>query len=119
MRYVCLIYNSADVDGTLTPKETGELVRAHFSFDEGLRRNGIMLHSDALEMPEKATVLRVRNNALQATDGPYVETKEHLAGFYVIQAPDDAAAKEIAARIPSARVGAVELRPVRILTLPE
>ncbi|MBB4273699.1 YciI family protein [Rhizobium mongolense] len=119
MRYVCLIYNSADVDGTLTPKETGELVKAHFSFDEGLRRNGTLIHCDALDMPEKATVLRVRNNALQATDGPYVETREHLAGFYVIQAPDDAAAKEIAARIPSARVGAVELRPVRILTLPE
>ena len=119
MRYVCLIYNSADVDGTLTPKETDEIVRAHFSFDEELRRDGIMIHADALDMPEKATVLRVRNNSVQATDGPYVETKEHLAGFYVIEAPDDAAAKAIAARIPSARVGAVELRPVRMLTLPE
>jgi hypothetical protein len=119
MRYLCLIYNSSDTDGTLTPKETDELVRAHFSFDEELCRDGIMIHSDALEMPEKATVLRVRNNVLQTTDGPYAETKEHLAGFYVIEAPDDAAAKEIAARIPSARVGTVELRPVRILTLPE
>lgn len=119
MRYVCLVYNSADVDGTLTPKETDEIVRAHFSFDEELRRKGIMIHADGLEMPEKATVLRVRNNALQATGGPYVETKEHLAGLYVIEAPDDVAAKAIAARIPSARVGAVELRPVRMLTLPE
>ncbi|TCU19389.1 YciI family protein [Rhizobium sullae] len=119
MRYLCLIYNPANIDGTLTPKESDELVKAHFSFDEELSRDGIMIHSDALEMPEKATVLRVRNNMLQATDGPYVETKEHLAGFYVIEARHDQAAKEIAARIPSARVGAVELRPVRILTLPE
>ncbi|ABC90128.1 hypothetical conserved protein [Rhizobium etli CFN 42] len=119
MRYICLIYNCADTDGTLTPDETDELIKAHFAFDEELRRDGIMIHADALEMPDKATVLRVRNNTLAATDGPYVETKEHLAGFYVIEAPDVATATEIAARIPSARYGAVELRPVRTLTLPD
>ena len=119
MRYICLIYNSTDTDGTLTPDETNELIKAHFAFDEELLRDGIMIHSDALEMPDKATVLRVRNNTLSATDGPYVETKEYLAGFYVIEAPDLATAREIAGRIPSARFGAVELRPVRILTLPD
>ena len=119
MRYICLIYNSTDTDGTLTPDETNELIKAHFAFDEELLRDGIMIHSDALETPDKATVLRVRNNTLSATDGPYVETKEYLAGFYVIEAPDVATAREIAGRIPSARFGAVELRPVRILTLPD
>ncbi|MBX4911749.1 MULTISPECIES: YciI family protein [Rhizobium] len=119
MRYICMIYNSADTDGRLTPDETGELIKAHFAFDEELRRDGILIHSDALEMPDQATVLRVRNNTLSATDGPYVETKEHLAGFYVIEAPDLVKAKEIAGRIPSARFGAVELRPVRTLTAPQ
>ncbi|MBB3914863.1 MULTISPECIES: YciI family protein [Rhizobium] len=119
MRYICLIYNSTDTDGTLTPDETNELIKAHFAFDEELLRDGIMIHSDALETPDKATVLRVRNNTLSATDGPYVETKEYLAGFYVIEAPDVATAREIAGRIPSARFGAVELRPVRILTQPD
>ncbi|MGZ2379402.1 dehydrogenase [Rhizobium leguminosarum] len=119
MRYICLIYNSADTDGTLTSEETDELIKAHFAFDEELRRDGIMIHADALEMPDKATVLRVRYNGLSATDGPYVETKEHLAGFYVIEAPDMVKAREIAGRIPSARFGAVELRPVRMLTLPD
>ncbi|MBA5805955.1 MULTISPECIES: YciI family protein [Rhizobium] len=119
MRYICLIYNSTDTDGTLTPDETNELIKAHFAFDEELLRDGIMIHSDALEMPDQAMVLRVRNNTLSATDGPYVETKEHLAGFYVIEAPDMVKAKEIAGRIPSARFGAVELRPVRTLTLLE
>ena len=119
MRYICLIYNSTDTDGTLTPDETNELIKAHFAFDEELLRDGIMIHSDALETPDKATVLRVRNNTLSATDGPYVETKEYFAGFYVIEAPDVATAREIAGRIPSARFGAVELRPVRILTLPD
>ena len=119
MRYLCLIYNSADLDGTLTRAEGHQLVADHLRFDEGLRVDGKMIHADALQPPEAATVLRVRDNQLLATDGPYVETKEHLAGFYVIEAPDYAAAKEIAARIPSARYGAVEVRPVRILTLPE
>ncbi|RFB96845.1 dehydrogenase [Rhizobium leguminosarum bv. trifolii] len=119
MRYICLIYNSADIDGTLTSEETDDLIKAHFAFDEELRRDAILVHADALEMPDKATVLRVRDNILSATDGPYVETKEHLAGFYVIEAPHMAMAKEIAGRIPSARFGAVELRPVRMLTLPD
>jgi hypothetical protein len=119
MRYVCLIYNCADTDGTLTAAKTDDLIKAHFAFDEELRRDGIMVHADALEMPDKATVLRVRDNTLSATDGPYVETKEHLAGFYVIEAADMATAKEIAGKIPSARFGAVELRPVRMLTLPD
>ncbi|WP_454848803.1 YciI family protein [Rhizobium binxianense] len=118
MRYLCLIYNSADSDGTLTQAETDEIVKAHFDFDEGLRADGTLIHADALEFPDRATVLRVRDNMLSATDGPYVETKEHLAGFYVIEAPDMDGAKRIAGAIPSARVGAVEVRPVRMLTLP-
>jgi len=119
MRYLCLIYNSADRDGTLTQAEGHQLVAEHFRFDDGLRGDGTIIHADALQPPETATVLRVRDSQLQATDGPYVETKEHLAGFYVIEAPDDEAAKAIAARIPSVRYGAVEIRPVRLLTLPE
>ena len=119
MRYICLIYNSADTDGRLTAAETDELVKAHFAFDEELRRDGIMIHADALEMPDKATVLRVRNNSLSATDGPYVETKEHLAGIYIIEAADLEEARKVVAGIPSVRVGAIELRPVRTLTLPQ
>ena len=119
MRYLCLIYMSADRDGRLTQAEIDALVRAHFTFDEALRRDGILLHSDALEPPEKASVLRVRDGHLSATDGPFAETKEHLAGFYVIDAPDDAQAARIAARIPSACIGAVELRPVRLLSWPD
>ncbi|KQV11162.1 dehydrogenase [Rhizobium sp. Root1203] len=119
MRFVCLIYNSADVDGTLTASETDDIVRDHFRVDEELLRDGTLIHADALEPPETAVVLRVRNSELSTTDGPYVETKEHLAGLYVIDAPDMETAKAVVARIPCARVGAVEIRPVRILTLPE
>lgn len=119
MRFVCLIYNPADMDGTLSKAEGDELVRAHFRYDEELERKGIMIHSDALEGPESASVLRVRHGILSSTDGPYVETKEHLAGIYIIEAGDLEAARNVVAGIPSARVGAIELRPVRLLTLPQ
>ncbi|MBW9112746.1 dehydrogenase [Rhizobium cauense] len=119
MRYVCLIYNSADVDGRQTVAESEAVVRAHFSFDEDLSDRGTLIHADALETPDKAVVLRVRKNEISMTDGPYVETKEHLAGVYVIDASDMNEATTIAAGIPCARFGAVEVRPVRMLTLPE
>ena len=119
MRFVCLIYNSADVDGRQTVAETEAVVRAHFGFDEDLRDRGTLIHADALETPDKAVVLRVRNNEISMTDGPYVETKERLAGLYVIDASDMSEAIAIAAGIPCARIGTVEVRPVRILPLPE
>ncbi|MDE1994575.1 MAG: YciI family protein [Rhizobiaceae bacterium] len=118
MRFLCLIYNSADIDGTLTSKEVDTLVAEHFAFDEDLRRNGTMILADALETPDKAIVIRPRGTALGATDGPFAETKEHLAGFYMIEAADMTEATEIARRIPSARYGAIEIRPIRILTHP-
>ncbi|MBY5364183.1 YciI family protein [Rhizobium leguminosarum] len=119
MRFVCLIYNSADTDGTLSQAEGDELVRAHFQYDEELQRKGIMIHSDALEGPDCASVLRVRDGTLSSTDGPYIETKEHLAGIYIIEAADLEDAREVVAGIPSVRVGSIELRPVRLLTLPQ
>ncbi|MGR4845107.1 YciI family protein [Rhizobium sp. LARHSG275] len=117
MRFVCLIYNSADTDGTLSQAEGDELVRAHFQYDEELQRKGIMIHSDALEGPDCASVVRVRDGTLSSTDGPYVETKEHLAGIYIIEAADLEVARKVVAGIPSVRVGSIELRPVRLLTL--
>jgi hypothetical protein len=119
MRYVCLIYNSADVDGRLAPAEGNALIRSHFSFDETLRQTGALVHADALEPSDRASVVRLRNGSASWTDGPYVETKEHLAGLYLIEAADEDAARSTAAGIPSARFGAVELRPVRLLTLDE
>ena len=119
MRFVCLIYNSADTDGTLTQAETNEIVKAHFQFEEELSSKGILIHADALEGPDRASVLRVRDGTLSTTDGPYVETKEHLAGIYIIEAADLEEARKVVAGIPSVRVGSIELRPVRTLTLPQ
>ncbi|AVA20874.1 YciI family protein [Rhizobium sp. LEGMi198b] len=118
MRFLCLIYTSADVDGTLTYSEVDSLIAEHFAYDESLRKKGTLILSDALATPDKAIVIRPRGSALSTTDGPFVETKEHLAGFYLVEAANMADATEIARRIPSGRHGAIEIRPIRILTLP-
>ncbi len=117
MRFLCLIYTTVDVDGRLSPNEMNHLIGEHFVYDEGLRQNGTLIVSDALELRDKSIVIQPRGDTFSVTDGPFVETKEHLAGFYLIEAPDLEGATEIAKGIPSARYGAIEIRPVRILTL--
>ncbi|MFS8044774.1 YciI family protein [Rhizobium sp. BR 314] len=117
MRFLCLIYTSIDVDGRLNQSEMNHLIGEHFVYDEGLRRDGSLLLSDALELRNKSIVIRPHGKTFSVTDGPFVETKEYLAGFYVIDAPDMESAAEIAKHIPSARYGAIEIRPVRTLTL--
>ncbi len=117
MRFLCLIYTSIDTDGRLNPSELNHLVGEHFLYDEGLRRDGSLLFSDALELRNKSIVVLPHGDTFSVTDGPFVETKEYLAGFYVIDAPDLDSAVDIAKRIPSARYGAIEIRPVRTLTL--
>ena len=118
MRFLCLIYMPADLDDILTRSQGDRLIADHFEYDEDLRRGGTMIWSDALEAPDKAIVIRPRGSTPSTTDGPFIETKEHLAGFYVVEAADMAEATEIARRIPSAKYGAIEIRPIRILTLP-
>ena len=117
MRFLCLIHTSVDVDGRLTSNEMNHLIAEHFVFDEGLQRDGTLIVSDALALRDKSIVIRPDGDGFSVTDGPFVETKEHLAGFYLIEAPDLEGATEIAKRIHSARYGAIEIRPVRILTL--
>ncbi|MBM7045403.1 MULTISPECIES: YciI family protein [Rhizobium] len=117
MRFLCLIYTSIDIDGRLTPSEMNGLTAEHFAYDEGLQQDGTLIVSDALELRDKSIVIRPQGDTFSVTDGPFVETKEHLAGFYLIDTPDLDSATDIAKRIPSARYGAIEIRPVRILTL--
>ena len=82
-------------------------------FDTGIRQSGHCIASEALESVESATTVRVRNGKVSVIDGPFAETKEQLAGFYMIDARDLNEAIQIAGRIPPARVGSIEVRPVR------
>lgn len=92
--------------------EMDALVEEHVALDEELRRRGELVASEALESVRSATTVRVRGGKASITDGPFAETKEQVGGFYLIEAPDLDRAIEVAARIPSARLGSVEVRPV-------
>jgi len=106
MKYLCLVY--------LDEKRLGELPDEDcVEFDSGIRKSGHCLASEALESVETATTVRIRNGKLSVTDGPFAETKEQLAGFYMVEARDLNEAIQIAGRIPPARVGSIEVRPIR------
>jgi hypothetical protein len=106
MKYLCLVY--------LDEKRLGELPDEEcVDFDTGIRKSGQCLASEALESVESATTVRIRNGKLSVTDGPFAETKEQLAGFYMVEARDLNEAIQIAGKIPPARVGSVEVRPIR------
>ena len=114
MKYLCLIYNDEREMGTM-PKPDGEKMMAEYSdFTESIKKSGHYKGGDALQPTATATTVRVRQNKVSTTDGPFAETKEQLGGFYMIDAKDLNDAISVASRIPGARTGSVEVRPVRV-----
>ena len=108
MKYLCLVYGEEDAIRAMDHSEC-------VAFDDEMRRRGKCIASEALQPVATATTVRVRNGRVAATDGPFAETKEALAGFYLIEARDLNEAIQIASAIPPARVGSVEVRPIREL----
>jgi hypothetical protein len=108
MKYVCLVYLAQD---KLHAVPDGECQAC----GEGFRKSGLLVAAEALEPIETATTVRVRNGKMSITDGPFAETKEQLAGFYLIEARDLNDAIQVASKIPPAREGSIEVRPVRQL----
>ena len=108
MKYLCLVYSE---EGKLEAVSDRECM----AFGEELQRDGYRLAAEALQSVQTATTVRVRNGRLSLTDGPFAETKEQLAGFYLIDARDLNEAIQLASKIPPARVGSIEVRPVREL----
>lgn len=114
MKYLCLVYSDERTLHSL-PESPRDSECAAYA--ECVAKSGRMLAAEALQPVATATTVRVRSGKVSITDGPFAETKEQLAGFYLIDAPDLDAALRIAAGIPAARVGSVEVRPVRQLDL--
>ncbi len=108
MKYVCLVYGEEKDIAAMTDD-------CCMAYDQSLRASGCCLASEALEPVRTAKSVRVRNGKLTIRDGPFTETKECLAGFYLIDAADMEEAVQMAAKIPPAQVGTVEVRPVREL----
>ena len=108
MKYACLVYLETDKLHAVKDTECA-------ACGEGFRSRGLLVAAEALQPVDTATTVRVRNGRVTVTDGPFAETKEQLAGFYLIEATDLNEAIQIASKIPPAREGSVEVRPVRQL----
>ena len=108
MKYLCLVYLEEEKLRAIPDRECQ-------TCGDGLRESGMLVAAEALQPVATATTLRIRNGKASVTDGPFAETKEQLAGFYLIEARDLNEAIQVAAKIPPAREGSIEVRPVRQL----
>jgi hypothetical protein len=108
MKYLCLVYLEEQKLHAVPDRECADC-------GVGLRSSGLLIAAEALQPVETATTVRVRHGKVSVTDGPFAETKEQLAGFYLIEARDLNDAIQVASKIPPAREGSVEVRPIREL----
>ena len=106
MKFLCLVYGDEKAMMEMPIEDCVE-------YDASIRKSGQCLASEALQPVRTAATVRVRDGKVQVTDGPFMETKETLAGFYLVEAADLAEAIRIASRIPPAQVGSIEVRPIR------
>ena len=112
MRYLCLIYDDESKWTTMPKPEAEAMMGEYFGFTEGIKKSGQYVAGEALQPTATATTVRVRERQGVTTDGPFAETKEQLGGFYLIEAKDLDEAIQIGSRIPSVRIGSIEIRPV-------
>jgi hypothetical protein len=108
MKYLCLVYLEEAKLRAVPDREC-------MACGDGFRKSGLLVAAEALQPVATATTVRVRNGKVSITDGPFAETKEQLAGFYLIEARDLNDAIQVASKIPPAREGSIEVRPVRQL----
>lgn len=111
MRYLLLIYNTEPMDPQPSDATAGEF-EAYNAFTTSVRETGQFEAGEALQPTSTATTVRVENGRTITTDGPFAETKEQLGGFYLVDCRDIDEAIELAARIPGATHGSIEIRPI-------
>ncbi len=114
MQYLLLIYEREADWNAMNEKEKGTIFQEYMAFTQGIMKSGHHRAGDALQPVSTATTVRVRNGKTVTTDGPFAETREQLGGYYLVEAKDLDEAISIAARIPSARYGSVEVRPIMV-----
>lgn len=113
MRYLCLIYDEESKLAAMSKTDSDAFMGEYFTFTDGIKKSGHHLGGEALQPIQTATTVRVRKGKVSTTDGPFAETKEQLGGYYLIEARDLNDAIQVAAKIPSARLGSVEVRPIQ------
>jgi hypothetical protein len=115
MKYICLVYLVERDMNAMTQREADACRDESLAYDDALRKTGHLVAGHALQPVEAATTIRVRSGKATATDGPFAETKEQLGGFILIEARDLNEAIQLATKIPMARHGSIEVRPIREL----
>jgi len=112
MRYLLLIYDPESAFDKLSPDAVGELMAEWNAFHEGILASGVVKEAARLRPTASASTVRVRNGKATTTDGPFAETKEQLGGFYLSDVPSLDEALAWARKVPSSRVGSIEVRPI-------
>ncbi len=112
MRYILLIYGNENPNPAPTQEEMNAEMNAYNAFTQEISERGVISGGDALHPTSAATTVRVRDSKVLTTDGPFAETKEQLGGFYLVQCNNLDEAIEWAAKIPGAKNGSIEIRPV-------
>lgn len=118
MKYLCLIYSDESQWAAMSEAQVNAVLGEYFAFTDEIKTSGHLLGGNSLLPTTAATTVRVRHGKLSATDGPFAETKEQLGGYYLIEAPDLNDAIRVAGRIPGARHGSVEVRPIEEFDAP-
>ena len=114
MKYLCLIYEDQSAWQKMADADRNKGMAEYGAFTESIKKSGHYVGGEALQPTNSATTVRVRNGKMSTTDGPFVETKEQLGGYYLIDAKDLNDAIKVASRIPSAKWGGIEVRPLMI-----
>ncbi|MGV8856474.1 MAG: YciI family protein [Devosia sp.] len=114
MKFMCNVIVDNDIADTLSPADWADIGEKSLAYDRALMDRGVFIAAQALHGRETARTVRVRHGVAAVTDGPFMESKEVIAGFILIDVPDIDAAMEVARNIPMASVGAVEVRPVMV-----
>jgi hypothetical protein len=112
MKYMCLIYEDETVWQKMPKADLDKLFAEYSAFKDDIKNSGHLVGCNPLQPTHTATTIRVRNGKVSTTDGPFAETKEQLGGYFLIEARDLNDAIQLASRIPGARLGSVEVRPI-------
>src|SRR5437879_10315778 len=112
MKSLCLVYQEEKQEVNVPPAQIEQAKRDDWRLREDIKKRGHYIGSNGLKHTDAATTVRVRNGKVSTTDGPFAETKEQLGGYFLIEAKDLNDALQVAARIPSAKWGSVEVRPI-------
>jgi hypothetical protein len=114
MKYLCLIHDDESKWATMSKEQSGAMFGEYGAFTEAITKSGQFIGGNALQPTQTATTVRVRQGKISTTDGPFAETKEQLGGYYLIEAKDLNEAIQVASRIPSAKIGSIEVRPIMV-----